>query len=85
MTELISNLYPRSTRPSSRFLEVGICHSIGSITCTTRDANGRSGTTFQSDQDKKLACGRELYRQKQIGKHEKRKEQSISNPNTAQV
>jgi hypothetical protein len=76
-----SKFYSRSTRPSFRFLEIEICHDIGLISyTTTRDANERSETIFQSDRDKKLARGRDLYRQRQIEKHEKRKEQSISNP-----
>jgi hypothetical protein len=80
MAKTASNLYPRSIRSNSRFLEIEISHNIGFIECTiTRNANGCSRTIFQSDRDKALARKRELYRQKQIEKHKKHKKQSIFN------
>ena len=81
MESLKSTVQSHSQEPASRFLELGISPSIGPIRCTTTyEAGKRPRTTFQSDRDKELARAREIYCQKKLVEHDKRREQSASNP-----
>lgn len=69
---------PRSPVPISRFLKTGIDPSIGPVRfTTTREMGKHRRTIFQSVRDKKLADARELYRQVQLGEHEKLSEQFV--------
>ena len=81
MESLKSASRSHTMEAASRFLKVGTNPSTGPIRyITTHEAGKRPRTTFQSDQDKEVACEREMYYQEKLAERDKRRRQMTSNP-----